>query len=430
MNGITELIPVEKLSDSPDNPRREVGDVSDLALSFKSVGIIEPLIVTQQNGGYMVVAGARRLAAAKEAGLPEVPCIVRELDAAARAEIMLVENIQRADLAPLEEASAYERLIDLTGYSQHQLADRIGRSQAHVSKRLALLTLPAKAKKALDNGGITVADAIELTKLADMPKRLERAMRGHDVAWSVKNELREHQDLEKAGKAIQQLKAEGVKILDEREHGGHFQHYKAGRNALGSGYEEVRVSPKAHASEPCHAVVVTGDGTIQPVCTKPARHAKGGASKAATGLSDSEKAKRRAKIDHNRARRTAAEGRGEFVSAAVASRVSAHTALMFIVDTWLVRRFDSGAEEACALLGLPDRKGRDDAEDVIRRFASKNVQNAAKAAVALVGAYQEHALANDFPRFDEAAGYFKLLRSLGYRPSDAEKLELAGKAPR
>ena len=170
-------VALERLVAASDNPRRDVGDVSDLAASIRSVGLLEPLIVCQQGPSepYLVVAGHRRLAAAALAGLSVVPVIVRRLTDAERTEIMVIENLQREGLAPLEEALAYRRLIDL-GYSQRKLAERVGSSQATVSKRLALLNLPEAARAALDSGRITLEDAQALTKLNNLPERAERAL--------------------------------------------------------------------------------------------------------------------------------------------------------------------------------------------------------------------------------------------------------------
>lgn len=161
------MVPLDRIRPAGDNPRGGLGDVTQLAASVARHGILEPLVVTNGAGGTVtLVAGHRRHAAAQAAGLDEAPCVVRgDLDDAGRLELMLVENLDRADLTPLEEAAAYRRLhVDL-GWSQQRIAERLSRSQGHVSKRLALLDLPDKARDAVAAGDLTLDDARELGKL-------------------------------------------------------------------------------------------------------------------------------------------------------------------------------------------------------------------------------------------------------------------------
>src|SRR5437899_8406933 len=124
------MIPVEAIAPSSLNPRSDLGEIGDLAASITSLGIIQPLTVRPtEDGRYLLVAGERRYAAALAAGLTEVPAIVREIDDKTALEIALVENCQRRDLSPTEEAGAYRMLIDGHGYTQRSLAKQIGRSQ-------------------------------------------------------------------------------------------------------------------------------------------------------------------------------------------------------------------------------------------------------------------------------------------------------------
>lgn len=180
------------------NARAEVGDVSGLAASIQANGVLQALTVVElpaENGQtlYGLVAGERRLTAARQVGLGEVPCLVRDLDERQRTVAILVENLQRQDLDPVEEASGIQRLSGM-GLSQREIARELGCSQSHVSKRLALLELPDQVRSAIgrpaDSGGINVADALELTRLADHPQRLSDALAadhaGHAAirAWS------------------------------------------------------------------------------------------------------------------------------------------------------------------------------------------------------------------------------------------------------
>src|SRR6266702_341893 len=133
----TDTRPVASLRPNPLNPRGELqtAGLEELAESIRSQGVLQPLLVTPMG---VVVAGHRRLAAARLAGLSEVPVIVRDLDALQAQEIMLVENLQRHEITGLEEARAYRRLLD-SGYTTVQLARRVGVPSARINARLVLL---------------------------------------------------------------------------------------------------------------------------------------------------------------------------------------------------------------------------------------------------------------------------------------------------
>lgn len=169
-------LPIDSIVPAEDNLRRRIGDVRDLATSIAAVGIIEPLVVSPAGEGrYTIVAGHRRHAAALKAGLAELPCMIRALTDAERVEIMLVENLQRTDLSPIEEASGYFRLVE-HGLTQRELAGRIGRSARHVAARLALLELPKCVQDELHAGTLTVGDGRALLALRDQPDLIERLL--------------------------------------------------------------------------------------------------------------------------------------------------------------------------------------------------------------------------------------------------------------
>lgn len=141
---VTNLIP------NPNNPRRDVGDVTELADSIREQGLQQALVVTpdhEEHGErlFRVVIGHRRLAACKLAGIERVPCVVRELDAKTERELMLVENCQRSDLTPLEEADGYQGLLDL-GANVGELASKTGRSESFVRGRLRIARIPAEVR--------------------------------------------------------------------------------------------------------------------------------------------------------------------------------------------------------------------------------------------------------------------------------------------
>jgi ParB family chromosome partitioning protein len=160
---VARMLHVDKLRVSKLNPRRTPGDVAELADSIKQIGILQPLVVTPDgNGSFLVLAGSRRLAAAKRAGLRSVPVVVHRFNETEREIAMLVENVQREQLSPVEEASVYVRLMKLNSWTQAQVGERVGKSQAHVGRYIALLRLPKDIIGKVDRGEIGLYEALGL----------------------------------------------------------------------------------------------------------------------------------------------------------------------------------------------------------------------------------------------------------------------------
>ncbi len=164
-----EEIAVGLIEPNPHQPRRrfEEGALAELAASIRARGVVQPLIVRKEEGGrYTLIAGERRLRAAKLAGLASVPAIVRDYDEEAAAEVALIENLQREDLDPMEEAEAYRRLMSTYGYTQEKLAAAVGKSRPYVANLLRLLALPPSVQEALAAGRLTVGQVRPLLALA------------------------------------------------------------------------------------------------------------------------------------------------------------------------------------------------------------------------------------------------------------------------
>lgn len=178
---MSELIylPVALLHPHPGNPRKQVGDVSELAQSITAQGIQQNLLVTQEPGSdtdYRVVIGHRRLAAAKLAGLTTVPCVIAELSEREQMELMIVENSQRSDLKPIEEADAYQGLLDL-GMTQTDIAARTGRSRSYVGSRLKVAAIPQDARaKATDFNQLSLTDLEALAEFNGDSEAQEKLM--------------------------------------------------------------------------------------------------------------------------------------------------------------------------------------------------------------------------------------------------------------
>jgi ParB family transcriptional regulator, chromosome partitioning protein len=154
-------IDLDRISPNPRQPRTSLkdGELAELAASIREHGILQPLIVTRVDAGYRLVAGERRWRAARLAGLRTVPVVIKDATPQQLLEIALVENIQRQDLSPLEEAAAYRQLIDEHALTQEEVARRVGKSRSAVANTIRLLNLIPEAMEALERGLITEGHA-------------------------------------------------------------------------------------------------------------------------------------------------------------------------------------------------------------------------------------------------------------------------------
>lgn len=167
-------LPIDMLKASPNNPRKHFAeaDLEDLSKSIRDKGLLQPIVVRPlEHGEYEIVAGERRWRAAQRAGVHDVPVIVRELTDGEALEIALVENIQRSDLNPLEEARAYALLIEQFTYTQQQLADSVGKSRSHIANTLRLMNLPESVRNEIHQGNLTAGHARALVA-TDSPAEL------------------------------------------------------------------------------------------------------------------------------------------------------------------------------------------------------------------------------------------------------------------
>jgi len=172
-------IPLDLIRPNPRQPRRafDEGALAELADSIRTHGIITPLIVRPRpGGGYYLIAGERRWRAAQRAGLHEVPVVVQDVEEAAALERALVENLQRADLGPLEEAAAYQRLADEYGLTQDQIAERVGKDRSTVANAIRLLKLPPPVRQMVEDERLSMGHARALLGLEDAAA-IERAAR-------------------------------------------------------------------------------------------------------------------------------------------------------------------------------------------------------------------------------------------------------------
>jgi ParB family chromosome partitioning protein len=169
------LCPIEKIRPNPNQPRKHIDQDSleGLAGSIKEKGILQPLVVWEVDGVYELIVGERRWRAAQKAGLKAVPVVIKDVSPDELLELALVENIQREDLNPLEEAMAYSRLIDELGLTQSQVASRVGRERSTVANFLRLLQLPDYAQADLLDGRLSMGHARAILMLEDPESRKE-----------------------------------------------------------------------------------------------------------------------------------------------------------------------------------------------------------------------------------------------------------------
>ena len=143
---VGRLVPIDQVDPNPDQPRQAMGDLAELVSSVTEKGIIEPLIVRQRGPRYQIIAGERRYHAAVQAGLHELPVVIRDVDDGEMLELALIENIQRKDLTPFEEAEALHGLATKCSYTHEDMARRLGKSRTSITESLSLNNMPEEVK--------------------------------------------------------------------------------------------------------------------------------------------------------------------------------------------------------------------------------------------------------------------------------------------
>ncbi len=175
------VVPIERISPNPDQPRKRFNqsDLDDLAASIKEKGVIQPLIVrARSDGSYEIVAGERRWRASQIAQLHTLPIIVRDFTDVEVLEVAIIENIQRADLNSVEEASGYKQLMEKFGHTQEKMAEALGKSRSHIANVLRLLNLPEPVLEMLRTGDLSAGHARALVTAADPVSLAKHIVKG------------------------------------------------------------------------------------------------------------------------------------------------------------------------------------------------------------------------------------------------------------
>ena len=196
---VTE-INIDDIRSNPYQPRKtfDIESLNELAKSIREYGVVQPIIVKKSIKGYELVAGERRTKAAKIAGLKKIPAIIKDFDDQEMMEIALVENIQREDLNPIDEATSISNIIKLRGYTQEEFANKFGKSRTYVTNILGLLKLPDEVKKLVEKRSLSMSHARVLSKIEDDDKVIDLAKKVITDSLSV-------HDLEKMSQEEKQV---------------------------------------------------------------------------------------------------------------------------------------------------------------------------------------------------------------------------------
>lgn len=187
-NEAVMLIDINKIEPNKSQPRKNFSESSleELAQSIKQYGVIQPIIVKKSSGGYELVAGERRWRASKIAGIKEIPAIIKDYDEDKLFEIALVENLQREDLNPIEEAMGYSKLSDNFGLSQEEISKRVGKSRSAVANSIRLLSLDDNTQALVKSGKLSAGHARTIIPVDDEKQRFELAERIIEEELSVR----------------------------------------------------------------------------------------------------------------------------------------------------------------------------------------------------------------------------------------------------
>ncbi|MDR0965310.1 MAG: ParB/RepB/Spo0J family partition protein [Myxococcales bacterium] len=200
-------IPIEELVRDESQPRQnfDTSKLEELAASIREQGIVQPILARREKGTYKIIAGERRWRAAQLAGLKEVPVLIRELSSQDAFVIALIENLQRTDLNPIEEAMGYRRLMEEHGLTQEAVAERVGKNRSSIANALRLLNLPESVKAALISENLNMGHARALLGLADE----------NEISQTALQVIQEHLSVRSTEQLVRKLKNKSQKAADK-----------------------------------------------------------------------------------------------------------------------------------------------------------------------------------------------------------------------
>ncbi len=189
---IGRMIPIDKIRPNPDQPRKLIGDVSELAASIREKGVLEPLLVryVPRDDAYYIISGERRYHASQAAGLHELPCIEKIADDAETLELALIENLQRKDLTPFEEADGLQRLADHFDYTHDDIAKKIGRARSSVTESMSLRVIPHEVRQVCVESGIVSKSVLLQVARQPNEKKMQEMVQRIAVGGLTRDEAR------------------------------------------------------------------------------------------------------------------------------------------------------------------------------------------------------------------------------------------------
>lgn len=188
---IGQVIPIDQLRPNRAQPRQLFDGLEELVASIERVGVLEPLLVRRSETGYEIISGERRYRAARAAELAEIPCIVMDIDDQRALEIALIENLQRQDLSPFEEAEGLQALIDQYGFTHDEVAERVSKSRTSVTECLRLTDMPTHVRAILQEGDVRSKSVLLELSRVEAPEQMETLARRVVDEGLTRNDLRE-----------------------------------------------------------------------------------------------------------------------------------------------------------------------------------------------------------------------------------------------
>jgi ParB family chromosome partitioning protein len=197
VTSLGRMIPIDDLVPNPDQPRKLFGDIDDLVSSIKEKGVLEPILVRPNGDRFQIIAGERRFRASMEAGLSQVPCIELDVDDRGVLEISLIENLQRLDLSPFEEADGLQKLTEKFLYTHEEIAKKLGKSRTSITETLSLNNIPVELRGLCSEAGITARSTLLQIARLGTPESMARMI--HEIRRSglTRDDVRKLKDKEK-----------------------------------------------------------------------------------------------------------------------------------------------------------------------------------------------------------------------------------------
>lgn len=431
-------IPIGELHPHPDNPRKDLGDLSELAESIKAKGVMQNLtVVPRDEGGYTVIIGHRRMGASKLAGLAELPCVVVEMSPMDQLSTMLLENIQRSDLTAYEQAQGFQMMIDF-GDTVEGIAHKTGFSKKTVKHRLEMAKLDKRALKEVSGKQVSMADFENLARIKSIKKRNEVLSKigTYNFNNAVENALREELIAERMPTFLEKVRALGAKEMrDEDRWSSKFEQIHS--VDVKEEDEDKPIVPKKYLKEPLFYSVRSYSGTLEIYRKRP----KDDKKKRPTAEIEREKAIDECKKGLKRATETARTLRENFAKQIVMNAKNRDRVLTGAVAALACGvfsyQYSVAAKRVLEFIGKRTDNDYQTNNDALRAAIASE---ASKVIPAMAYLYLENAgdekyyqeQYNDFPKHkknERLDALYDWLISLGYEMSDEETMLQNGTHP-